>query len=157
IAGAMNSFGGTGLWDEEDGFYYDRLLVDGRPERLRVRSMVGLLPLIACEVLEEAVIEKLPGFSKRMRWFLDNRPDLGRPIAFMRRGAGESGRRLLAIPTRERLGRALRYMLDEREFLSDYGLRSVSRVHLEHPYVLRTDGHEYRVGYVPGESGTELF
>ena len=157
IATAMNSFGGTGLWDEQDGFYYDRLLVDGRQEPLRVRSMVGLIPLIACEVLEEAIIEKLPGFSKRMRWFLENRPDLGRAIAFMRRRPGESGRRLLAIPTREQLGRALRYMLDEREFLSDYGLRSLSRIHMEHPYILRSDGREYHVGYVPGESDTGLF
>jgi hypothetical protein len=119
--------------------------------------MVGLLPLIACEILEEDVIEKLPGFAKRLKWFLDNRPDLGLSIAFMRRRPGESGHRLLAIPTRERLGRALKYMLDEREFLSDYGLRSVSRVHAEHPYILRSGGQEYGVCYVPGQSDSALF
>jgi len=157
IADATNSVGGSGLWDEEDGFYYDRLLVDRRQTPLKVRSMVGLLPLIACEVLEEAVIERLPGFSKRLRWFLENRPDLGRSIAFMRRRPDDSGRRLLAIPSRERLGRALRYMLDEGEFLSEHGVRSVSKIHRDHPYVLRSGGREYRVGYAPGESETGLF
>src|SRR6185436_5621020 len=91
------------------------------------------------------------------KWFLDNRPDLARSISFMRRRPGESGRRLLAIPTRERLGRALKYMLDEQEFLSPYGLRSVSRVHADHPFLLRTDGQQYGASYAPGESDTGLF
>jgi hypothetical protein len=157
ISDAMNSLGGTGLWDEEDGFYYDRLLVDGRHYPLKVRSMVGLLPLIACENLEEDVIERLPGFAKRMRWFIENRPDLAQSISFMKNRSGEGGRRLLAIPSRDRLEKALRYMLDEKEFLSGYGLRSVSRIHKDHPYVLRSDGQEYRVNYAPAESDTGLF
>jgi hypothetical protein len=158
IADAMNSLGGTGLWDEQDGFYYDQLHVDGRVIPLRVRSMVGLLPLIASEILEESVLERLPAFRKRMDWFIANRPDLTRAICCMepRDHNGET-HRMLAIPSRERLTRVLRYMLDENEFLSPYGLRSVSRFHLDHPYVFRLDGGDARVAYVPGESDSRLF
>ncbi len=158
IADAMNALGGTGLWDELDGFYYDQLHHDGTHIPLRVRSMVGLLPLIAVEVLEQDVIDRLPGFKKRMQWFLDNRTDLAAQITCMqRREDGGHPHRLLAIPSRERLARVLRYLLDEREFLSPYGIRSVSRVHKESPYVFRAGGREYRVTYVPGESDTGLF
>ena len=158
IADAMNTLGGTGLWDELDGFYYDQLHHDSIHIPLRVRSMVGLLPLIAVEVLEQDVIDRLPGFKKRMQWFLDNRSDLADHIACMQPAeAGRSGRRLLAIPKRERLERVLRYLFDEREFLSPFGIRSLSRVHRDSPYVFRADGREYRVDYSPGESNSELF
>ena len=117
IADAINTVGGTGLWDEEDGFYYDQLKVDGQTTPLRVRSLVGLLPLIAVEVLEGEIIDKLPGFRKRLQWFLDNRKDLGRCIAYMETQTSDHGHRLLAITSRNRLERVLRYMLDENEFL----------------------------------------
>jgi len=126
IVDAMNGFGGSGLWAEDDGFYYDQLQLGGRVIPLRVRSMVGLLPLLACTVLDDAVVERFPGFAKRMRWFLENRPDLARHVSLASSG---HGRRLLAIPSRERLERTLRYMLDETEFLSPYGIRSLSKVH----------------------------
>ncbi|HYM81449.1 MAG TPA: glucosidase, partial [Candidatus Limnocylindria bacterium] len=161
ITDAMNSLGGTGLWDELDGFYYDQLHVDGQQRPLRVRSMVGIIPLFACEVLEEDVIQRLPGFRKRMQWFLENRGDLARYISYMCTlgGAGQHdhGHRLLAIPSQERLERVLQRLLDENEFLSPYGIRSLSRVHRDHPYVLQADGQEYRVEYQPGESDTGLF
>src|SRR5881397_2115905 len=128
IADAMNTFGGSGLWCPDDGFYYDQLLTNGRVVPLRVRSMVGLIPLLACTVLDEEALDRFPGFAKRMRWFLENRPDLARHIAWAETGRG---RRLLAIPSRERLARVLRYMLDEKELLSPYGIRSLSRVHRE--------------------------
>jgi hypothetical protein len=158
IADAMNTLGGTGLWDEEDGFYYDQLHVNGTYRPLRVRSMVGLVPLFAVEVLEEAALAPLAGFGKRMRWFLENRRDLARHISYVEPQSGNGhGRRLLAIPSRERLVRVLRYVLDEQEFLSPYGIRSLSAVHREHPYVVTADGAEYRVDYTPGESTTGLF
>jgi hypothetical protein len=157
IVDAMNTLGGTGLWDDEDGYYYDRLNVDGRTIPLRTRSMVGALPLIAVEVLEADVIDKLPGFKKRMNWFLENRKDLARHIAYDELKGGHRGHRLLAIPSRERLERVLGYLLDEAEFLSQHGLRSLSRVHGGHPYVFVAGGNEYRVEYVPGDSNTGLF
>jgi hypothetical protein len=158
IADAMNCFSGTGLWDEEDGFYYDRLHLDGRQIPLRVRSMVGIIPLFAVEILEADLIRKLPAFTKRMHWFLDNRRDLARHISYMEKtGAEGDDRRLLAIPSRARLERVLAYLLDENEFLSPYGIRSLSKVHQDRPYAFRVDGQEYRVEYVPGESNTPLF
>jgi len=158
IADAMNTLGGTGLWDDEDGFYYDQLQVDGRTTPLRVRSVVGLLPLIAANVIDAALVDTLPGFKKRMEWFLRNRADLAAQISYMGTlTEGGQTRRLLAIPSRERLLRLLRYMLDEDEFLSPYGIRSVSRVHKDHPYVVTVDGRSYEVDYEPGESTTGLF
>jgi hypothetical protein len=157
ITDAMNNLGGTGLWDELDGFYYDQLHVPGREIPLRVRSMVGLIPLYAAEILEDEVVDRLPGFKKRLRWFLDNRKDLARHISYCDRGGQGAGLMLLAIPSRTRLTRVLRYLLDEDEFLSPYGIRALSRVHGQHPYVVRTDGMEHRVEYVPGESSTGLF
>jgi hypothetical protein len=154
IVDAMNSFGGTGLWCPEDGFYYDQLQANGRVIPLRVRSMVGLLPLLACMVLDEEKLQRFPGFAKRLRWFLENRPELARHIAPVVAGGG---RRMIAIASRERLERTLRYMLDEREFLSPHGLRSLSQVHAEHPFVLALDGQEYSVRYTPAESDTWLF
>jgi hypothetical protein len=154
IADAINTLDGTGLWDEGDGFYYDHLHVDGRYVPMRVRSMVGLIPLVAVEVLEEDTIERLPGFGKRMRWFLENRQDLARHISYLER---EKHLRLLAIPSRRRLERMLRYLVDEEEFLSPYGIRSLSRAHRDRPFVCHLQGQEYRIAYVPGESDSELF
>ena len=161
IAEAMNTLGGTGLWDEQDGFYYDQIRVGESLSPLRVRSYVGLLPLIAVEVMEGALIDRLPGFKKRMHWFLENRRDLKDQISYME--TAETGEdqailhRLLAIPSRERLRRVLRYVLDENEFLSPYGIRSLSKFHKDHPYVFDARGEQYRVEYVPGESNIPLF
>ena len=163
ISDSINNLGGTGLWNEEDGFYQDQILVDGRRVPLRLRSMVGVIPLFAVSaVAEDVVFRKLPGFAKRMRWFLKNRQDLARQISFMESPQRPGNRPddtiyLLAIPSRERLVRVLRYVLDENEFLSPYGVRSLSRVHLEHPYELAVDGETHRVQYVPGESRDWLF
>jgi len=159
IADAINRHGGTGLWDEEDGFYYDHLNVDGRSLPLKIRSLVGLIPLIAAGILEEEIIRVLPGFRKRTDWFLTNREDLAGVISCMETpGAGKGHRdRLLAIPSRDRLVRILRHMLDEQEFLSPFGIRSLSRIHAEQPYLFHANGREYRVGYVPGESDSGLF
>jgi len=161
ITDAMNHLGGTGLWNEEDGFYYDHLVVDaGDPVQLRIRSMVGLVPLIAVSVLEDEALESMPGFYRRMQWFLENRPDLARTLSYLEthtHNGGSSSHRLLAIPSRARLERMLGYLLDEREFLSPYGLRSLSRVHEEKPYVFRAGGHDQRVEYEPGESRTGFF
>src|SRR5262245_55863889 len=158
IADAINTLGGTGLWDEEYGFYYDQLLVDGHQIPLRIRSIVGLTPLFTVEVLEEEVLSQLPGFCKRMDWFLENRQDLARHISYMAAEQQNSHvRRLLAIPSRQRLERMLHYLLDEREFLSPYGIRSMSRIHAERPYIFRAGSQEYRVDYMPAESETFLF
>jgi glycogen debranching enzyme len=156
IADAINTVGGTGLWDEGDGFYYDQLHASGASTPLRIRSMVGLLPLFAVEVLEDAQIERLPGFKKRLDWFIANRPDLSRRIACLASRGGH-GHRLLALPSRERLERVLRYLLDEREFLSPHGIRSLSRAHCDQPYVFRAGGEELRVAYLPGESDSGIF
>ena len=156
IVDAINTVGGSGLWDEQDGFYYDLLHLPDRQVPLRVRSMVGLLPLIAVEVLDDSVIESLPGFKKRMEWFLQNRSDLARHIHYCT-SRKEHGHRLLAVPSYERLLRVLGYLLDENEFLSPYGIRSLSRVHAEQPYRFWVGETEHRVDYVPGESTTGLF
>jgi hypothetical protein len=161
ITEAMNALGGTGLWDEEDGFYYDQLHVNGTYTPLKVRSMVGLVPLFACEILEDDVVNMLPAFRKRMQWFLDNRPELARYTSYMAAAAPNGDthhhHHLLAIPSRERLTRVMRYLLDESEFLSPHGIRSVSRVHERDPYVFRTPDREFRVGYDPAESTSGLF
>lgn len=156
IADSINHHGGSGLWDDADGFYYDQLKLDGQMIPLRTRSLVGLMPLIAVEVLEQEQIDKLPGFAKRMKWFLEHRPDLAKSITFAN-PCPHHEHRIMAIPSRERLERTLRYLLDETEFLSPYGLRSVSRVHKDQPYVFRVGGDEHRVDYTPGEGNTYLF
>jgi hypothetical protein len=130
------------------------LHVDGSETALRVRSLVGLLPLIAVEVLEDAVIDRLPAFKRRMRWFLDNRRDLAECVAL---SVGEGGRMLLAIPSRKRLVRVLARMLDEREFLSPYGIRSLSKVYEKDPYRFEFGGQRLTVDYEPGESNIGLF
>ncbi len=161
IADAMNRFGGTGLWDDADGFYYDQLHVDGRSIPMRLRSAVGLIPLIAVEVLEQSFIDRLPGFRRRMRWFLENRADLANHITYAERGeaplGGHDGHRLLAIPSRKRLERVLRVMLDPAEMLSPHGVRSLSRAYGAKPYGFSTDGTVHRVAYAPAESDTTLF
>jgi hypothetical protein len=158
IVDAINTLGGTGLWDEEDGFYYDKLHMNEELIPLRIRSMVGVIPLFACELLEQDVIDRLPGFSKRMNWFLENRRDLSAHISCMEQcDHGGHAHRILAIPSRARLERILRYLLDENEFLSPYGVRSLSRFHEEHPYAFSAGGQEYRVEYTPGESSSGLF
>jgi len=159
IAHAMSRCGrdGSGLWDEEDGFFYDVLkLPDGSKHPMRIRSMVGLIPLFAVENLEPELLERLPGFKRRLEWFIDNRPDLTGNVACMRT-AGASERRLLSIAGRDQLRRILRFMLDEEEFLSPYGVRALSRYHLEHPYVFGVNGTEHRVDYQPAESTTGLY
>ncbi len=157
IADAMNNLDGTGLWEDDDGFYYDHLHVNGEPVALKVRSIVGLLPLIAVEVLERKKLDRLPGFTKRMRWFIENRQDLHRQISYTESLKDAAHDRLLAIPSRKRLERVLHYAFDEHEFLAPFGIRSLSRVHLQHPYVFQAEGNEYRVAYVPGESDNDLF
>ncbi len=159
IATAMNNLGGEGisLWDDGDGFFYDVLnLPSGENVRLKVRSLVGLIPLFAVETLEPDILDRLPGFKQRMTWFMQNRPDLTCNLACMQTlGMGE--RRLFSIVDRDRLRQILQKMLDEREFFGDYGIRAISRYHREHPYTYQVDGHEYRVDYEPAESSTGLF
>jgi hypothetical protein len=149
--------GGVALWDEEDGFFYDVMrLPSGESLRMKVRSMVGLIPLFAVATLPAGLEERFPAFSKRMRWFIANRPELANHVAsFDLPGAGE--RRLLAILEKERLVRVLARVLDEDEFLSPYGVRALSRAHKEHPFVLHIDGQEYRVDYEPAESTSGMF
>jgi hypothetical protein len=155
----VNNLGGMGLWDEQDGFYYDQIRIDGGdPVNLKVRSLVGLLPLIAVTVLEQDTLDKLPGFKKRFDWFLENRKDLAKNISWTERDCCPGHHRwLLAIPSREKLLRVLSYLLDENEFLSPYGIRSLSKYHKNNPYILKMDGEEFRVEYMPGESNTGLF
>jgi len=159
IAHAMNDLGGEGisLWDEQDGFYYDVLhLPDGEHFPLRVRSMVGLIPLYAVETLEPDILDTLPGFKRRMQWFIDNKPELREHIRTTP-GSGGGTRYLLSIVDCERLPKVLRYMLDESEFLSEYGIRALSRVHHDNPFMLEANGMSHRVDYEPAESSTGLF
>ncbi|MCA9044209.1 MAG: glucosidase [Planctomycetaceae bacterium] len=157
IAEAMNSLDGKGLWDEEDGFYYDHIHMHGHGTPLKIRSIVGIIPLFTVDVLYDRVIDKLPGFRKRMDWFLRNRPDLHNFMTYMEHQESGEGLRLLAIPTRERLERILYYLLSEDEFLSPYGIRSLSKYHQDNPYLFGVNGDQLRVQYVPGESDTPMF
>jgi len=158
IADAIHTVGGNGLWDEDDGFYYDQLRLGDVTTPMKIRSVVGLIPLLAVEILEQDEIEKLPGFRKRMDWFLANRQDLYRHASMMESVTdGSHQHRLLAIPTKSRLRRVLQRVLDESCFLSPFGIRSLSAEHREQPYILHVDGEERRVGYEPGESESGLF
>jgi hypothetical protein len=153
----MRTGGGTGMWDEGDGFFYDVLrLPDGQPQPLKVRSMVGLLPLCAVTVFEGGMLEKYPEIGERMRRFLEPRPELR---AFIHDPAkrGEAGRRLGAILDEAKLRRVLGRMLDEQEFLSPYGIRALSRFHADHPYVFQAGDQEFRVSYLPAESDSGMF
>ncbi len=159
IAHAMTSIGeeSYSLWDDEDGFFYDVLhLSGGNAVRLKIRSMVGLLPLFAVDTVEPDIMEKMDVFTRRVHWFIDNRPHLSNSMASVDvRGIGE--RRLFALLTRERLVRVLRRLLDENEFLSEYGVRSISKYHEGHPYTLSLDGQVHEVRYQPAESDSRLF
>jgi hypothetical protein len=158
IASAMSRVGGdTGMWDEEDGFYYDVLrLPDGRARRLKVRSVVGLLPLCATTVFDGALLDKYPELYERARMFIESRPELRTAIHDPVQ-TGVAGRRLASVLDETKLRRVLAKMLDENEFLSPFGIRSLSRFHADHPYVLRVGGQEFRVSYLPAESDTGMF
>lgn len=162
ISDAM-TFPGAGdeqqsLWNEEDGFYYDAISWGaGNSQQIPVRSMVGLIPLYATLTLEPQVIKRFPGFKKRMDWFIQNRPDIStRNIASIQ-ASGRADRKLLALASKDRLVKILEKMLDESEFLSDYGVRSLSLYHLEHPFSMHVDGQDYSVGYWPGDSKSGMF
>ncbi len=159
IAHAMNHVGEGSMWDEEDGFYYDVLrLPDGSAKRLKVRSMVGLLPICATTVIEPWQREQVPNVTKAMRERLRRMPELRdsiHPTGLGHLGVGERG--IVALVNPERLRRILSRMLDENEFLSPYGIRALSRFHAEHPYVVNVEGQEYRVNYLPAESDTGMF
>src|SRR5882762_5125928 len=159
IADAMNTIGRDGiqLWDEQDGFYYDVMhFSSGEQVPMRVRSMVGLIPLFAVETIEPEFMDEFPGFKKRTEWFIENRPDLVENIASINK-QGTGRRRLVSLVNPAKLRSMLRYMLDEEEFLSPYGIRSVSRVHKDHPFVLTCGNVENMVDYEPAESTGELF
>ena len=159
VASAMNNVGGKGfaLWDDEDEFFYDILHTpSGQMHRLRVRSLVGLIPLLAVETIEPELLEHVPQFRARLQWMLDNRPDLAALISrWHEPGLGE--RRLLALVRGHRMKRLLKRLLDPGEFLSDFGVRSVSKFHKQHPYALELDGARYEVGYEPAESLSGMF
>ena len=159
IAEALNNIGGVGvpLWDEEDQFFYDVLhFPSGDFQRLKVRSLVGLMPLLAVETIEPTLLERLPNFRRRMDWFLNHKPDLAALVSrWQEPGMGE--RRLLALVRGHRMKRLLARMLDPDEFLSEFGIRAISRHHLEQPYRLEVNGSVHEVRYEPGESSTGLF
>ncbi len=149
--------GGTALWNNEDGFFYDVLhLSAGDRLPLKIRSMVGLIRLFAVETLEPKTLLRLPGFRRRLEWFIENRRDLTARVACMKT-PGHGERRLLSIVDAKQLRQVLKVMLDEREFLSPHGIRALSRHHVENPYVFRFRGSEHRVDYEPGESRSGLF
>jgi hypothetical protein len=158
IASSMTHVGGhTGMWDEEDGFFYDVLrLPDGTARRLKVRSMVGLLPLCATTFFEGQLLKKYPEVADRLRWFLETRPELCAAVHDPRK-PGVADRKLASILDEAKLRRVLAKMLDENEFLGEFGIRSLSRYHEQHPYVLHVGGQEYRVSYLPAESDTGMF
>jgi len=159
IAYAMNHLGreDESLWDEGEGFFFDHLhLPDGNRMPLKVFSMVGLIPLFAIETLEIEDLFKLPDLARRLNWFMENRPQLSRNVTCNGAG-GACERRILSIVTPDQLRRVLARMLSEDEFLSPYGIRSLSRYHREHPYVLTVNGVEHRVEYEPAESTSGFF
>ncbi|HTQ98282.1 MAG TPA: hypothetical protein VMH89_15830, partial [Candidatus Acidoferrum sp.] len=159
IAHAMNDIGAEGrsLWEDEDGFYYDLLhLPNGDDHFMKIRSMVGLIPLFAVETLEPEVIDRLPGFKRRMQWFIDNHADVPEHIEMTQRSP-RGVRRLLSLANRKQLKRILKRMLDETEFFSPHGIRALSRFHLDHPYEVRVNDHINRVDYEPAESTSGIF
>jgi len=161
IADAINELNGTGLWNEEDAFFYDHLHCDGNFIPLNVRSLVGLMPLVAVEPIEETTIQSLPNFRDRLERFQENRRDTIRFITCDRADAEVTScnfdLRLLALPNHERLKSMLSYMLDEEEFLSPHGIRSVSRYHRDHPFSFSTDGETHTIRYEPGESRSYMY
>src|SRR5262249_47303862 len=152
------NIGGEGidLWDKRDEFFYDVLCHPAGRTPLKVRSMVGLIPMFAVEVLSSELLAKVPGFASRLRWFLNYRPDLAKLVSrWSEPGMKES--HLLSLLRGHRIKALLRRMLDESEFLSDYGVRALSRHHADHPYCFPVNGMELRVTYQPGESDSRLF
>jgi hypothetical protein len=159
IAHAINVHGAEGLalWDEEDGFFYDAIhLPNGEQHYLKVRSLVGLIPLFAVETLEPEIIARLPGFQRRMQWFLDNMPDFASRVDSSQ-SSPNGVRRLLSLVDRNQLVRILGYMVDKEEFFSPHGIRALSKYHAAHPYILAVNGSEHRVDYEPAESQTGVF
>jgi hypothetical protein len=159
IANAINFRGidGVSLWDEEDGFFYDAIhLPSGEQHYLKVRSMVGLIPLFAVETLEPELIARLPGFQRRMQWFLDNMPSFSTRVDSSQTSPN-GVRRLLSLVDRKQMVRMLRYLFDPEEFFSPHGIRALSKYHAAHPYMLSINGNQYRVSYEPGESQSGLF
>lgn len=161
IASAMSHCGGRdghhSLWNEEDGFFYDLLhLPNDEVVPLKVRSLVGLLPLLCVETIEPDLLKEMPVFERRMNWFISKRPEISFNISCLYEG-GKKDRRLMSILTKERLIRVLKYMLDENEFLSPYGIRSLSKFHQDNPYVFEANGNPYEVRYIPGESDNQMF
>jgi hypothetical protein len=166
ISTAINSFGGTGLWDQLDGFYYDQLELENTTIPLRARSLVGIIPMLVVEILEDHKIRKLPGFKKRLDWFIANNPALAKQLEASHRAQStsvapqddtRSRDKLLTIPSTKQLLRLLSYVLDEREFLSPHGMRSLSRIHAEYPYRLTLENRDYGIDYCPGDSNTDFF
>lgn len=160
IAGAMNQVGGDrqlALWDATDGFYFSALaLPDGQEKLLKVYSLVGLAPLFAVLTLQPETLQQLPHLKEGMQWFAENRPELMKNIASTLT-RGDEKRHLLAIVTPEQLTQILKHLLDEEGFLSPYGIRSVSRYHLHHPYTFNYQGVDYSIDYEPAESRTGTF
>ena len=159
IAGAMSHMGEgrKGLWDKEDGFFYDQVrFTEHETIQLKVRSMVGLIPLFAVEVLDETLLDQQPAFRERMKWFLDNRPDLA-PLITKWEERNEDEKHLLSLLRSEEIKQILYRMLDETEFLSQYGIRSLSKFHLDNPFQVQLDGNHFSIAYTPGESTNDMF
>ncbi|MBW8361530.1 MAG: glucosidase [Kaistella sp.] len=159
IAEAMENIGGAkdGLWNEEDGFFYDVLqLNDGDSVSLKLRSIVGLIPMFAVEIIDHEMLEKLPGFTSRMQWILKNKPELANLVSHWE-VAGTGGKHLMSILRKTRLKRVLARMVDEKEFLSDYGIRSMSKIYENEPYKFTVDGQNFSVKYTPAESDSRMF
>ena len=159
ISEAINAScdGRDSLWDEEDGFYYDLLQMEDKESLpLKVRSMVGLVPLMAVTVLTEEMLTQFKGFTKRLNWFIEHRSDFCSDVSSIAQ-VGQQGRRLLSIVNEKQLRRILEKMLDEKEFLSPFGIRSLSKYHEKHPYVLQFDSTDYTIAYEPAEATGHLF
>ncbi len=158
IAQAMESIGDKdGLWDDKDGFFYDVLqLKDGNSKNLKLRSIVGLIPMFAVEIVEHDTLEKLPGFTARMDWILKNKPELAKLVSHWE-VEGKGRKHLMSILRKTRITRILKRMLDEKEFLSDYGIRSMSKIYEENPFEFNVDEHHYIVKYLPAESESRMF
>jgi hypothetical protein len=158
IADSINHFGQSGLWDEETGFYYDEIRYeDGSVSKIRARSLVGLLPLIAVLPMQRKTVDALPGFRKRMNWYVEYRKDITNAINCQFGGSEGSETMLLAIPTEDRLRRVLKYLFDEQEFLSPYGIRSLSKIHDSNPFSLKVGEQVLEIRYCPGDSNSHLF
>ena len=159
IAEAMENIGETknGLWNDEDGFFYDLLqLNNGDSVPLKLRSIVGLIPLFAVEIVEHSMLEKLPNFLDRMQWILKNKPHLADLVSHWE-VEGKGGKHMMSILRKTRLKRVLCRMVDEKEFLSDYGIRSMSKVYKDHPFLFSVDGKNFNVKYTPAESDSSMF